>query len=274
MALHQKKDVIITTTRKRKSIDLADCDSDTESTDSSQDATSSPPSSPPKTRLRQAKSTTNKSTINKSTSTKNSTSKITKSKAQISTDAEDVSSIDSTPNKDMYKDIFDMVTSIKDIKKELADIRQAIPTQNTTPLSPRQVPTKAPVAYSPNGNPPCNHCVVPNTSSAPHYSYEPPQSHAYTPPHSHGYAPPQSHSYTPPHSHNYEPHSHGYESQYPYGNQRPTTYNSQPYSQSPNQLHTQVYVDSNILNDEIYHHLEQAKYHRDLADKLLYKKAK
>jgi len=256
-----KKDITITpTNNKRKIRDLRNNhgDSDTDSPNSS------PPSSPPKTRQKQAKTTNKQNISTKSVSTKNTgklPSKNTRSTTKVPIiSTEEMNSVDSTLNKSMHADISNMISSIKDIKKEIADIKQAIPTSNSTPLSPRQAHnTDVSNGFSP----------VPNASSVPNYTsqhtctapehtcglqhtfapHEPLQSHSctYAPSRlaiaaQHSYGPQQYHGYTAPHpQHNYD------------YCQEPDGYNSPPYYQPANQLPAQYFIDY-MLNDEIYHH--------------------
>jgi len=291
-----KKDITITpTNNKRKIRDLRNnnVDSDTDSPNSS------PPSSPPKTRQKQAK-TTNKQNI----STKNTgklPSKNTRSTTKVPIiSTEEMNSVDSTLNKSMHADISNMISSIKDIKKEIADIKQAIPTSNSTPLSPRQAHnTNASNGFSqvPNASSVPNYtsqhtctapqhtctapehtcglqhtCTVPQHTTAPEHTcglqhtfapHEPLQSHSCT------YAPSRLAIAAQSHSCTYAPHP---QHNYDYC-QEPDGYNSPHYYKPSNQLPDQYFID-HMLNDEIYHHLEQARHHSELANNLLHKKAK
>jgi len=263
--------------RKRKK-DAQNDDSDAENPYNSQDSTNSPTSSPPKSK--RAKTTKNSSNIktSKTTVSKASTSpkvptntkasitpstpRLTRSKVQAISDSK-IETVTNLPppitSTDMNYD--KLMGSIKDmIKKELFDFKQTMPNTNSTPLLPQApiqattpIQTPIPNGYTPASNTYAPNSFVPNT-------YTPPNSYTPSSTAPNAYPPPQN-AYIQPHtSSHYHQHTN-----YPY---------STPYSQVPNQVQIQAPSSVDTLSEEIFMHLEQARNHFDIANRLLNKKAR
>jgi hypothetical protein len=286
----QKKD-----TRKRKLIEYQknECDSDTENT-SSQEYTNSPPSpkakEPKQAKINQSKvsqpkvtrsssKNSNKSTksLSSKSSIKQPTTKLPNTRLRtqnIPVIEQDIASTDTPKNDINYEKIVNSLKSI--IKKELYDMsenfKQTIPTstpvqgstqvQTPTQVHSTQIPIPAQAPAQAQAQAQAQ--AFPNIYAGPFYSvpstYSVPNTFP-TPPNTFT-APPNTYA-TPP-AYGYPP---GYY-------QAPTYPPVTPYLQVPNQFQVLVPPGTNMLGDEIAHHLEKARHHSDMANRLLSKTTK